>query len=718
MVIRARRFARIAAAGSLAVAGLLLTAQAAAASWLEQDTPAVPGASVWEFSAVSCTSPNVCMAVGDAFVSTSQLLSETRSRSGWTIRPIPEPAAGSVLNDVWCTSANACTAVGDTPEGLIASVPLAERWNGSSWHIQSTPKPAGSAVTQLIGVTCPSAHLCFAVGVASKGSRQVPLAERWNGKRWMIEATPTRRGFTVSELTGVSCTSATRCIAVGSDFKPNRFVTLAELWNGSRWTIQATPNPSAGGQLNAVSCRSRDDCMAVGNGISARFNGRKWTLLKLGFPGGTADLSSISCTRAGPCYADGDFFVGGVEMGVVEFWNGSRWRVQNAPITTSFDSALFDGISCTTATDCTAVGSYHDPVDGNRALAEDFTLRWQDVSPSPLGAEATSLSAVSCASPNDCVTVGGFETSTAFEAFSETWDGATWSFQITPKPKISVLDAVSCLATNFCIAVGDIESGSKLVTLAERWNGVHWTIQGTPNQPGATTNFLIGVSCPSRSDCTAVGRSGHPGGQAALVEQWNGKTWRIQHTPKPAGQSLVSLSDVSCVSARACEAVGAGTGGTFAESWNGTKWTVHRTPLPRGGADGFLIGVSCTVASACTAVGDYHHGSHELSLAERWNGRNWSPERVPAPRGAVTSGLNSVSCTSARSCLAVGFTTTSTIATRWNGRAWAIQRIQLPSGAQDGSLSSVSCDSAAACMATGSYVDATTTEQMLAEQYS
>jgi len=55
---------------------------------------------------------------------------------------------------------------------------------------------------------------------------------------WTIQPTPS--GTT---LPGVSCTSATACSAVGSG-------GLAELWNGSTWTIQ--PPPGVAGTLNGV----------------------------------------------------------------------------------------------------------------------------------------------------------------------------------------------------------------------------------------------------------------------------------------------------------------------------------------------------------------------------------------------------------------------------------------------------------------------------------
>jgi hypothetical protein len=43
-------------------------------------------------------------------------------------------------------------------------------------------------------------------------------------------------------------------------------VTLAEVWDGSRWAIQPTPNPVGAGAsvLLGVSCTSPGACTAVG----------------------------------------------------------------------------------------------------------------------------------------------------------------------------------------------------------------------------------------------------------------------------------------------------------------------------------------------------------------------------------------------------------------------------------------------------------------------
>jgi hypothetical protein len=99
-------------------------------------------------------------------------------------------------------------------------------------------RPGGNG--SLNGVSCSSATACIAVGSTSTGT----LAERWNGMQWAVQPTPDVAG---ASLSSVSCSSATACTAVGdvlSSASGNR-VTLAERWNGTTWAIQPTPgNPT------------------------------------------------------------------------------------------------------------------------------------------------------------------------------------------------------------------------------------------------------------------------------------------------------------------------------------------------------------------------------------------------------------------------------------------------------------------------------------------
>jgi len=69
-------------------------------------------------------------------------------------------------------------------------------------------------------------------------------------------------------LNAISCASPRACIAVGSyTNSAGTSFTLAERWNGTRWTIQPTPNPVAAFQitLDSVACPADHSCTAVGD---------------------------------------------------------------------------------------------------------------------------------------------------------------------------------------------------------------------------------------------------------------------------------------------------------------------------------------------------------------------------------------------------------------------------------------------------------------------
>jgi len=111
-------------------------------------------------------------------------------------------------------------------------VTLAERWNGTKWAVQTTP-PTGPT-NGPAGVACPSSTPdCEAVGSADNSSSVlVTLAEQWNGTKWALQATPNPADAASSNLLAVACLSATNCEAVGSYFNSSGVtVTLAERWS-------------------------------------------------------------------------------------------------------------------------------------------------------------------------------------------------------------------------------------------------------------------------------------------------------------------------------------------------------------------------------------------------------------------------------------------------------------------------------------------------------
>ena len=721
---------RLMAMAALAASAVLVLAQPAAASW-EQETTPVPSGSQWQFSAVSCTTTSSCMAVGTV---DSTLLAESRSTSGWSIVSIPDPS-GAQLSGISCTG-SVCEAVGQFDNGGTTQT-LAEMWNGSSWSVQSTPNPGGATSSQLSGVFCKSASVCEAVGQSSNGSATQTLAEAWNGSSWTIQSTPNASGQTSSQLNGVTCPKTTVCEAVGNSNTGPNFATLAEVWNGSAWTIQSTPNGPGGkavNELNGVSCFVMTQCTATGDGFAERWNGTSWALQTIASAHGNtpANLNRVWCTASAFCIAVGSFFdKEAIEQAVSEFWNGTKWRLLGTPINTVFDSSGLSDVSCTFATACIGVGFYHDPVDGNRTLAENWTLRWLQQAPAiPPPAIASSLGSVSCPTGGEfavsfCAAVGGDEESgSVFNAIVETWNGNAWALGSVPNASNTSLNGVSCTGAKACTAVGEVLSGGSVVTLALRWNGTNWTAQSTPNPAGAASSFLTGVSCPTAKACTAIGfwKDGS-GNQTPFAEQWNGTTWALHTVPSASGNSLSQLNGVSCTAANACEATGSDNTGTWADAWNGTNWTLQTTPTPAGGRNAFLSGVSCTTATACTAVGSYVNSTPKgVPLAERWNGTNWTAQTPAVPTGAA-SGLLGVSCnTQAPGCWATGFvtkgSTTLAVTEGWNGTTWSVHQIDQPANVTRESLGSVSCPSVTGCMSVGFYDTSGGAENPLGEELS
>jgi hypothetical protein len=133
--------------------------------------------------------------------------------------------------------------------------------------VEPTPQVAGAFSTQLQAVSCTSPAACIAVGEYNPSSSrpsQRTLAERWDGTGWSIQRTPRAPGQS-NGLVAVSCSSSRACVAVGQTAF-NGGQPLVERKAGSSWSIERMPPPKVDGiLLQAVSCTSSAICTAVGN---------------------------------------------------------------------------------------------------------------------------------------------------------------------------------------------------------------------------------------------------------------------------------------------------------------------------------------------------------------------------------------------------------------------------------------------------------------------
>jgi hypothetical protein len=251
-----------AAALGLALLPLTVPASAAAAhaspgtasgTWTIQPSPSESGAIASALNAVSCVKGGSCTAVGTYTLATGVprhqfALALQRSGGTWVLKPTPhlKGVGYSLFNGVSCTSANSCIAVGYTVASgnQNASVrPLAERWDGTSWAVDSPPEPAGPHPwAALDGISCPNPSFCLAVGGFFRNEttqQEQPLAEEWNGTTWTQLTAPNPHAENGSEFTSAACVAASQCEAVGDyGFADADLFIIAYRLNGIAWAAQ------------------------------------------------------------------------------------------------------------------------------------------------------------------------------------------------------------------------------------------------------------------------------------------------------------------------------------------------------------------------------------------------------------------------------------------------------------------------------------------------
>jgi hypothetical protein len=319
---------------------------------------------------------------------------------GWVLQTTVNSASGTLntLDAVSCTSASNCVAVGNY-QNSADSYALAEHWNGSTWALQAPVNPSGDTAFFLAGVSCPTATYCIAVGVNQPTvASSTVVAEVWNGSTWALQSAVSP---TLAWLSAVSCSATNNCEAVGTDSAG----TLAEHWNGSAWSTQTVPAAVKG--LSAVDCVSATFCEATsGSAEAASWNGSTWSAQTMQ-PG---TIFAVACGSASSCEAVGYSYIDREGYSLAEHWNGSTWADQT--IASPGSGASLDAVSCPSATSCTAAGVYTTTTgDGNGLTLVDY------------------------------------------------WNGSTWVQQSTPNPSGTLQEAdfqgISCPTTAVCTAVGD-----------------------------------------------------------------------------------------------------------------------------------------------------------------------------------------------------------------------------------------------------------------------
>jgi hypothetical protein len=287
--------------------------------------------------AVGCANASFCMAVGGYFDSAGQqqTLAEEWNGTSWTIVSSPNvDAQENGLQAVSCISAVFCVAAGGYADSSGDFYTLIEEWNGASWSVVASPN-LSSPDNNFEGVTCVNVGFCVATGAAGNFTNGPieTLIEMWNGTSWGLVSSPNTGEDSV--LVGVTCVSVAFCMSSGYyRDDAGTLQTLAEESTGGSWTLQTPPNTgTADNVLYGLSCTSASFCVAAGYYLDGSGNeetlienwtGSSWSIVSSPDTTSPQDvLAEPSCASSSFCVAVGynDLRdVGGYQQTLIEEW--------------------------------------------------------------------------------------------------------------------------------------------------------------------------------------------------------------------------------------------------------------------------------------------------------------------------------------------------------------------------------------------------------------
>jgi len=243
---------------------------------------------------------------------------------------------------------------------------------------------------------------------------------------------------------------------------------------------------------------------------------------------------------------------------------------------------------------------------------------------------------VTCPSATECVAVGSYSDSVGdVQGLLVTGQRSSWTATQAPLPggatrSFASLSDVACPSATICAATGEyFDSAARQEQgLLLTGHGSSWTAIKAPLPPGATGVTLGDVACPSAATCAAMGgyldSAGH---QQGLLLAGHGSSWTATKAPLPAMAVAATsstgpfFSGLACPSTATCVATGAyidpaGNEQGLLFTRHGPAWTLIKTPLPVGGVARYgngLGSVACPSAR-CAIAGFYYDSSAEQGL--------------------------------------------------------------------------------------------------------
>jgi hypothetical protein len=417
-------------------------------------------------------------------------------------------------------------------------------------------------------------------------------------------------------------------------------------------------------------------------------------------------LPALSCPSAGNCsaggaYSDGAGNVQGLLLNEVK----GVWRAPTRllpPSQADKDPSLtINALSCATAGNCAAVGSFDDTHNNSQSfVANEVDGVWkraQEVSlPSGAGVSVqnSEVHSVDCWSPGDCSAIGSYLDNTSPSGYAQglevnevhgVWGRARETVlpsNANADPYVDI-NQVACTHGGNCVAVGSyigVGSATEGLVVTET-NGVWESATATvlPGNASAYPSGLVSeVACVSTGNCTAIGTYTNASGDVeGMTLTETRSVWaRALAMAMPSGAAtsphtfFYGYGGLDCASVGNCSAGGQyldGSGeyqGFFIDEVNGAWRQATELVLPTGalmaGKNGGVVAVSCRSEGNCSAGAAYLDGSSEYqALVVNEVAGHWETGlKVTLPTGnntvGVDGGVYGLICHAEGPCTATG----------------------------------------------------------------
>jgi hypothetical protein len=403
-------------------------------------------------NSVSCGSAGNCSAVG--FYSGSSgnhfgfVVSQVNGIWG-KAKEVPGTGGGAEINSVSCASAGNCSAGGyftsssSKQQGFVVSQ-VSGTW-GKAEEVPGTATLNTGGFAETDSVSCTSAGNCSAGGFYSDSSgAQAFVVSQVNGTWGKAEEVPGTAILNKGNdamINSVSCASEGNCSAGGSyagtEIAGDQAFVVSQV-NGTWGKAEEVPgtatlNKNGDGGIDSVSCASAGNCSAggfyAGTGrqdfhafVVSQVSGTWRKAEEVPGTSKNAWTNSVSCGSAGNCSAGGFYSVSSSqEAFVVSQVKGTWGKAEEVPGTATLNTggvAETDSVSCASAGNCSAGGSYFDKSSGAQAfVVSQVSGTWSKAEEVPgtatlnTGAFA-AISSVSCASAGNCSAGGYYQAGT------------------------------------------------------------------------------------------------------------------------------------------------------------------------------------------------------------------------------------------------------------------------------------------------------------------